>query len=172
MNTKLFGAALMSIAMFSCKKNLVEDNQLAQRSAIDPTTPKNVQPYMINENAGPTTTNAAYGGVVPWNLTWSDEFTTNGVNHSKWTERNGAERWRTFNPGNVSVYCYQSSDMISQTGDGYVRIGAMKWKDGTTYKLKCGLMDTENLFDQQYGYFEARMKVPTQLRLVHKLVFG
>lgn len=172
MKKTLFLPVCALLGLASCSKSSLDKDLANQTSRIDPTTPANVHPYITDgsEGEGDRTTLATtpYGGVVTWPCQFSDEFNQVYLDNTKWTKRNNPLPtdtpryfYRTFNNGAVTVKWYQSddNDVVSVNG-GYLRLGALKWVDATGHYLKCASVDTKNLFEHQYGYFEASIKVP------------
>lgn len=87
-----------------------------------------------------------------WKLTWQDEFDTDGpLDTTKWTYDLGAGGW-----GNNELQSYTSDSANVYIYDGSLRITAIR--DGYTYTSARVL--TKGLFEQQYGRFEASIKLP------------
>jgi beta-glucanase (GH16 family) len=106
-----------------------------------------------------------------WKLTWSDEFEGDGIDRSKWD----------FDLGN-GFYDYNANQWISGWGNGelqyYTREPENAWVGGgmlhiraikesfqgagyTSARLKSRKRDGSPLFNQTYGRFEFRAKLPT-----------
>ena len=105
----------------------------------------------------------AQGKSAPkWKLVWSDEF--DGPNGSapdpaKWfVEVNGTGF------GNNELEYYTSRRENSHVEDGKLIITARKetftGPDGVTRPYTSGRLETKGHFEQQYGRFEARIKIP------------
>jgi beta-glucanase (GH16 family) len=105
----------------------------------------------------------AQGKSAPkWNLVWSDEF--DGPNGSapdpaKWSvEVNGTGF------GNNELEYYTSRRENAHIEDGKLVITARKetftGPDGVTRPYTSGRLETKGHFEQQYGRFEARIKIP------------
>jgi beta-glucanase (GH16 family) len=97
-----------------------------------------------------------------WTLTWSDEF--NGANGSapdpaKWTLVTGGNGW-----GNKELEYYTARPENVHVEDGNLVIAALKedytGADGVTRNYTSARMQTTGKFDQAYGRFEARIKIP------------
>lgn len=97
-----------------------------------------------------------------WELVWADEFETptpdNRPDPRKWTYDLGAGGWgnqeEQYYTDRVENVCY-----TSHQGTGCLKITALKdGYGGTTYSS--ARIKTQGLFEQQYGRFEARMKLP------------
>ncbi|WP_020570648.1 glycoside hydrolase family 16 protein [Neolewinella persica] len=95
-----------------------------------------------------------------WSLTWSDEFdgaAGQGIDATKWTYDigTGDNGW-----GNQELQYYtDEAENVSLDGDGNLVITARREAFGgspfTSARIK-----TQDLFEQTYGRFEARMKTP------------
>ena len=96
-------------------------------------------------------------------LVWSDEF--NGADgtspdSSKWTYDTGGKGW-----GNNELECYTNLTQNAQMKGSNLVITAMHQpayacSDGTTRDYTSARLKTEGLFNQAYGRFEARIKIP------------
>jgi beta-glucanase (GH16 family) len=80
-----------------------------------------------------------------WTLTFEDEFDVNALDTSKWNVRSGKRR-----DG------YWGSAGVNTRGDGFLEIST-KVYDG---KIVSGSIDTKGRFEQRFGYFEARCRLP------------
>jgi beta-glucanase (GH16 family) len=128
---------------------------LAAAGALSPGTFSQKAPQ-----AAPNATLETPGGV--WTLTWSDEF--NGPNGSapdpsKWTFVTGGNGW-----GNKELEYYTSRAENAHIDDGNLVITALKedytGPDGVARNYTSARMQTVGKFDQAYGRFEARIKIP------------
>jgi beta-glucanase (GH16 family) len=97
-----------------------------------------------------------------WTLTWSDEF--NGPNGStpdpaKWTILTGGNGW-----GNNELEYYTARPENVHVEDGNLVITALKedytGTDGVSRGYTSARMQTMGKFDQAYGRFESRIKIP------------
>jgi beta-glucanase (GH16 family) len=97
-----------------------------------------------------------------WTLVWSDEF--NGANGSapdstKWTYDIGGNGW-----GNRELEYYTSRPQNVEVRNGNLVITATRetytGADGITRNYTSARVKTQGLFSQQYGKFEARIKLP------------
>jgi beta-glucanase (GH16 family) len=98
----------------------------------------------------------------PWTLVWSDEFGgSNGSapDSSKWNLETGGDGW-----GNHELEYYTSRLQNAQIQNGSLVITALKetytGTDGVTRNYTSARMKTAGKFEQQYGRFEARIKIP------------
>jgi beta-glucanase (GH16 family) len=97
-----------------------------------------------------------------WVLTWSDEF--NGNNGSapdpaKWAIETGGNGW-----GNNELEYYTARSQNVRQENGNLVITALKetyvGADGVTRNYTSARLKTAGLFNQAYGRFEARIKIP------------
>jgi beta-glucanase (GH16 family) len=95
-------------------------------------------------------------------LTWSDEFSgTNGSfpDAGKWVVETGGKGW-----GNNELETYTKRTQNLHVQDGNLIITASKetytGTDGVTRQYTSARIKTAGLFDQKYGRFEARIKIP------------
>ena len=95
-----------------------------------------------------------------WTLVWSDEF--NGANgappdQTKWIVESGGDGW-----GNNELEYYTSRNIRQE--NGHLVIEAMKQTftgpDGVRRNYTSGRVKTDGRFSQQYGRFEARIRIP------------
>ena len=97
-----------------------------------------------------------------WILSWSDEFTAaNGspVDSTKWTFDIGGKGW-----GNNELQTYTDRRANAVVENGSLVIRALKetftGPDKITRNYTSARLITKNKFSQQYGRFEARIKLP------------
>ncbi|HWX54111.1 MAG TPA: glycoside hydrolase family 16 protein [Verrucomicrobiae bacterium] len=98
-----------------------------------------------------------------WVLTWSDEF--NGPkgappDATKWVVVTGGNGW-----GNHELEYYTARDQNVRQENGKLVIEAVREQftgpDGVQRNYTSGRMKTAGKFSQQYGRFEARIKIPS-----------
>ena len=93
-----------------------------------------------------TPTPAPFGNVVQgYTLDWSDEFTGTTLDADKWVYREDDKGWSTQQAANVSV------------ANGHLEI-AVKAEQTAKHKYTGGGIISQRAFE--YGYYEARFKVP------------
>jgi beta-glucanase (GH16 family) len=111
----------------------------------------------------PTTAQQEAAKRADWVLTWSDEF--DGPNSSapdakKWVLETGGHGW-----GNNELEYYTTRRENARIENGNLVIEARKEKftgpDGVTRDFTSARLKTQGLFTQQYGRFEARIKIPS-----------
>jgi beta-glucanase (GH16 family) len=106
----------------------------------------------------------AFGGCIKeneleernWQLVWQDEFDTDGApDASKWTYEIGrgpnGDGW-----GNAELQTYTNNPENVVVEDGVLKITALQ--SGNTFTS--ARIITKGLFEQAYGKFEARIKMP------------
>jgi beta-glucanase (GH16 family) len=97
-----------------------------------------------------------------WKLTWSDEFDGKEIDRSKWDFDigNGFNGW-----GNAELQYYTDRPDNAYVKDGLLHIRAekesVKGFGYTSAKLKTQKRGGSPLFNQKYGRFEFRAKLPT-----------
>jgi len=110
---------------------------LAQVTAVPATAPA---------SASSTSPVTPFGNVVQnYTLSWSDEFNGNALNTDEWTCRIDSKMWSAQVPQNVSVV------------DGKLIIALKKEKVGKQNHTGGGIISKRAF---EYGYYEARFKVP------------
>jgi beta-glucanase (GH16 family) len=82
-----------------------------------------------------------------YSLVWNDEFNGTELDDTKWKP---APEWHRQGGS------YWSDENYEMTGSGQVKLITSERNDS----VFCGAIRTHNLFDQKYGYFEVRCKVP------------
>lgn len=94
-----------------------------------------------------------------WKLTFSDEFNRGKLDSAKWnTCYPWVEAGGCTNDGNHELEWYQADDVLVQNGLLRLRGENRSVKDGFPYTS--GMVTTHQKFSFQYGYVEARLKVP------------
>ncbi len=97
-----------------------------------------------------------------WTLTWSDEFDQpNGSppDPTKWKIETGGNGW-----GNNELEYYTARPQNLRVSNGNLEMIALKESytgpDGVSCNYTSARLDTTGKFDQAYGRFEARIKIP------------
>jgi beta-glucanase (GH16 family) len=97
-----------------------------------------------------------------WTLTWSDEFNQHDgspPDPTKWKIETGGDGW-----GNKELEYYTSRPQNLHVKNGTLEMIALKetytGPDGVTRDYTSARLDTAGKFDQTYGRFEARIKIP------------
>lgn len=106
-----------------------------------------------------------------WKLVWSDEFTGDSIDRTKWDFDLGngffsydANTW-IGGWGNGELQCYTKEPENASVKDGMLHIRAIKESyqgcGYTSARLKSRKRDGSTLFNKRYGRFEIRAKLPT-----------
>jgi beta-glucanase (GH16 family) len=101
-----------------------------------------------------------------WKLLWHDEFTGDALDKSKWEI--GLPWGGTDGTGrhHNDQYASYVLDHDIAVEDGQLKLLTRREdvvdKKGRTFHFSEGLITTAKSFRQQYGYFEARIKLPTE----------
>jgi beta-glucanase (GH16 family) len=97
-----------------------------------------------------------------WSLAWADEFdgaNGSGVDPTKWTMETGGNGW-----GNSELETYTSRTQNAFLNNGSLVINALKetftGTDGITRNYTSARLKTQTKFEQAYGRFEARARIP------------
>lgn len=97
-----------------------------------------------------------------WTLTWSDEFSSadgSAPDPAKWTYDVGGDGW-----GNFETQSYTARSQNAQIQNGNLVIAARREPfteaDGIERDYTSARLKTQAVFEQAYGRFEARIKIP------------
>jgi beta-glucanase (GH16 family) len=109
-----------------------------------------------------TTTTTTPPASPTYQLVWSDEFSGadgSAPDATKWAIQTGGNGW-----GNHELEYYTTRPQNVQVSGGNLVITAVKedytGPDGVSRHYTSARMQTKGLFSQQYGRFEARIKIP------------
>jgi beta-glucanase (GH16 family) len=133
-------------------------------------TPIGSQNFTISGVSGALTRTASVGLVVglpstdpmpigpagPWTLAFRDEFDGSALNTDIW-ETKYADGSRT---NNDELEWYVDDDRVHVVSDGTLKLVALDESSHGGYPYTSGMISSHNSFNQMYGYFEARMKLP------------
>jgi beta-glucanase (GH16 family) len=89
-----------------------------------------------------------------WDLTWSDEFDGTAINNKNWGFNKGGSGW-----GNAEMEYYTDRPENARIENGMLVIEARQ-EDYMGLKYTSARLVTLGLHSFQYGYIEARMKLP------------
>ena len=106
-----------------------------------------------------------------WKLTWSDEFNDTEIDRTKWDfdigngfYNYGANEWIS-GWGNSELEYYTDSPKNAFLEEGHLHLRAIKQSmlgcGFTSARMKSRSVDGSPLFNQKYGRFEFRAKLPT-----------
>lgn len=154
----IFKTCLVAITIGACaeyEEDLEQTNTYAanDQSAVDPATPKDAQPYILQTSAENGRVTGPPAG--SWTQVWSDEFDDSNLNTSKWnvlvspwsralTRRDPALEWWGYTADNVWLE------------DGKLCLQSHKVSDS---RLETGSVNTDNKFETTHGFFEIRVNV-------------
>jgi beta-glucanase (GH16 family) len=101
-----------------------------------------------------------------WTLVWNDEFDLpdgSAVDPTKWTQETGNAGWGNnhereyYTPGTANAVIEGGSLVITASTQGAAQLQCQYG----TCEYTSARMNTSGKFEQQYGRFEARIKLPT-----------
>jgi beta-glucanase (GH16 family) len=107
-------------------------------------------------------TSAAAPAASQWTLVWSDEFNgPNGslIDASKWVAETGGGGWGN---NELEYYTSRPQNVYQQDGNLVIKVLEEKYTgaDGVTRNYTSARLKTLGKFEQTYGRFEARIKIP------------
>ena len=119
----------------------------------------------------PSQPNSAAQPEAQWKLTWSDEFDGKEIDRSKWDLDVGngffnydANTWISgWGNGELQYYTREPDNAFVKDGMLHIRVlkESLHGCGYTSAKLKTQKRDGSPLFNQRYGKFEFRAKLPT-----------
>ena len=89
-----------------------------------------------------------------WQLSWHDEFDGPEIDAANWTQETGGNGW-----GNAELQFYTNKPDNAFIEDGHLVIQALQ-QNHQGRKFTSARMITKEKFEQAYGRFEARLKIP------------
>ncbi|TLX75583.1 glycosyl hydrolase family protein [Labilibacter sediminis] len=117
---------------------------------IDETTPENAQPTLISATGD------------NWELDFTDEFEGTVVNSSKWNI-NVSSKSRAPRPDlGISDWWWKAENVWQENGELVLKVS--KYDSNT---MHCGSVNSNNLYETQYGYFETRIKIADASKGTH-----
>ncbi len=168
MKTKNLLLSMIALAgISSCRKG-ADNEQLVEKStieintsAVDPQSPKNSQPYILNEGISSKgiETSAAPSG---YTLVWSDEFNSTSLNTSKWNTTVSTSSRSPRPSKGISDWYYKASEV--DLDGSFLNLSATKFDANTMY---CGSIDSRNRYEPKYGYMEVRVDNANIGKAVH-----
>ncbi len=118
---------------------------------------------MNSSSSSSSSANGGYNSGGTWTLVWSDEFSGadgSAPASSNWVMETGGGGW-----GNHELETYTARPQNAQIIGGNLVITAQKetytGSDGITRAYTSARLKTQTKFTQQYGRFEARIKIPS-----------
>ncbi|MBD0833519.1 family 16 glycosylhydrolase [Aestuariibaculum sediminum] len=123
-------------------------------SLIDPNTPIKAMPTI--KSTGTLSKSSLNGPSGYWDLVWSDEFDGTTLNPSKWIKSVSTSS-RSLNGRDPALKDWRwVEDHAFLDGNGELTLRASKKNMKT---MKCGAIESKNLFEPLYGFIEVRMRV-------------
>lgn len=152
------------IVLISCMDNSPNPQSIegsleslsVQSSGVDEDTPRDAKPLILNDESPNGRVLADPNGAPGnWNLVWSDEFSGTTLDPAKWVKSVSTQ---SRNPrANLGVDdWWWVADHAFLDGNGELTLKASKVDHNTMY---CGAVETRNLYEPRYGFFEVRMKI-------------
>ena len=112
------------------------------------------RPSQLSQAVPPTNEN--------WQLVFDQEFSGNTIDATAWDTCDGSNLGRGCNGGNGELQLYRPEEVL--VGNNMVSLRAQQkaYTDtqGHVWDYTGGILSTRNHFAFQYGYFEARMRMP------------
>lgn len=158
----LLSVLLLTTVFYSCKKTELTISTISDPDlqAIDPATPKDAQPYIIDDTEpGRIQTSSAPSG---YTLRWSDEFNSRTFDTNKWTKTNSTTS-RDPRPDKGITSWYFKPEQVSLDGSCLV-LSAQKISSS---RMDCGAIDSKSKYMPKYGYFEVRVDNANIAKAVH-----
>ncbi len=156
----IFVSAMTLLTIVSCQK---EDEELEgvknEQSAIDPNTPSNVQPLIIDGGLSIGRTQAPPG--TGWTLKASDEFNDPTYNSNKWSKMDSGTTSRATggnqNP-NITWWGFKPAQAWQENGSF-----VLSSKKTSSSRFECAAINSNNKvgLERKYGYYEASIDIQT-----------
>ena len=163
MKKLFFYSALATLTLFSCQNDGDLNTNSKLESGLDPQTPLNAQPFILDENAPNGKTKAPPTGTTGWsaNPVFSDEFNSTTFATTKWAKMDSGTITRKVGGSqdpNIKWWGYKPAQ-VTLNGTKLV-LSSLK-KDTET--LHCGAIKsdkgTATAGERTYGYFEANIDI-------------
>lgn len=125
---------------------------------VDPNTPENAVPYLLDSSNKPDGVyqQVPSGPSGSWSLVFSDEFDGTTLNPAKWMKTVSTKSRSLKNRDPALKDWRWVADHAYLDGNGELALKASKPAADT---MQCGAVETRNLFEPVYGFFEVRMKI-------------
>ncbi len=157
----LRGAAIFTLLFFGgCSDNFTDPNdpQFGDDDKgtgelnpdVDEDTPSNAQPFIdgVSESR---------------DLVWSDEFSGDALNTSKWTKNHSSKTRNPRPDKGIMDWRWLEEDAFLD-GQGKLVLRARKVGDDA---MRCGAVYTFQKYEPTYGYFETRLKIAETAKANH-----
>ncbi|MCG8580233.1 MAG: family 16 glycosylhydrolase [Bacteroidales bacterium] len=117
---------------------------------VDENTPADAQPVLDNTTGD------------NWQLDFSDEFNTSTVDPLKWNILESSKSRAPRPALGINDWWWKKANAWQQDGDLVLKV--VKHDSNT---MHCGSVNTNDLYETQYGYFEVRMKIADASKGTH-----
>jgi beta-glucanase (GH16 family) len=169
MKNKILLSAFVLVAILSCQKDEVIDTSVPQYSAIDPDTPTDARPFIVDEAKSnsrtpgvPTTLISA----ASYKLVYSDEFDNGTIlDETKWTKEDSGYNSKGLEGRDSALKWWGTSPNYVTVNNGYLKLSSHK---SEVDRLFCGSVTSNNAdnigndgIETKYGYFEALIDIQT-----------
>ncbi len=167
-----FGLALGVLGMVGCGGSGGKSSP-SQSSSVSSSSSSNVSSSMVSSSLASSSTSSSVvssfssSSSAIWSLVWSDEFTANSIDASKWDHEENC-----WGGGNNEQQCYTNRAVNSFIENGILNLVARKENftgpntpDGSgsatsTLPYTSARLRTKGLEEWTYGRFEIRAKLP------------
>ncbi|MBR8538125.1 family 16 glycosylhydrolase [Carboxylicivirga sediminis] len=164
--TLLTLSLLLLLLLGSCEKEVIKnetsqtDITNSQSSKIDPLTPMGMQPVIVEGPQASSILKSLPAG--SWELDFSDEFEGSTVDPIKWNVIVSSKSRAPRPDLGIDDWWWTAENVWQENGDLVLRVTK---EDYNT--MHCGSVNSNNLYETQYGYFEARMKIADASKGTH-----
>jgi beta-glucanase (GH16 family) len=155
---KIFLVSAMAVlAIISCQK---DDDQLDltqnEQSAIDPNTPSNAQPLIIEGSSSVGKIQAPPG--TGWTLKASDEFNDATYNTNKWTKLVSPTSRAIGGNQDPAITWWGWVDALAWQADGKFVLASKK---ASSSRFECAAINSDNKtgLERKYGYYESSIDI-------------
>ncbi len=146
------------LTIISCQKDDESVNDSSSvNSAVDPNTPLDAQPFILDGNSSTSKTQAPPG--TGWTLKASDEFNDATYNSNKWTKMDSGTTSRAtggnFNP-DITWWGYKPAQAWQADGSF-----VLSSKKASSSRFECAAINSNNKtgLERKYGYYEASIDI-------------
>ncbi|WP_430813926.1 T9SS type A sorting domain-containing protein [Carboxylicivirga sp. RSCT41] len=136
--------------IYICLSGFLSRNNLLHAQMVDANTPVDAQPLL----------DIATGD--NWLLDFSDEFNASQVNTGKWNVLESSSSRAPRPKLSISDWWWKQANVWQENGDLVLKVDK---HDANT--MHCGSVNSNNLYETAYGYFEVRMKIADASKGTH-----
>jgi beta-glucanase (GH16 family) len=111
----------------------------------------------ITFSAEPASDPMPVGPAGPWTVTFRDEFDGSLLDRTKWATAYG----NGMRTNNDELEWYVDDDATHVVSDGTLKLTAFAQSSEPGFPYTSGMISSHDGFNQMYGYFEARVKLPS-----------